>query len=328
MSFKAKIHRDYKEQLTGASYMFAGLNTIIDPYNLPIDKGWLPVANNVDIDNSNSVSRRNGYTQKIASTNCHSGWSNNDIALFVKDGTLVSFNGATTNLVDIVNGNLHMWYTQVNDVIVYSNGIDWGIIGGVNKQETTYSPDFKINTEFGTNLEFYNGRVYHAKQNSVYCTDVFDIEHSDLRHQNIATFKDKITMIRRVEDGLYIGTESMTFFLKGNDIVDGGFSQLIIADYGVVLGTDISTNGEYFPNSKSNNQIAVWTSERGICSGGANGNFVNHSITTISVPECTQGAALLRDIGGFRQYITTLTGSTDEYNPYPQPTFDINSVVV
>lgn len=328
MSIKAHVNRDYKDALTGASYMFFGLNNVLDPYNLPIEKGWVPRAENVDIDNTNSISRRVGYTSKISTTSAHSGWSNNVDAYYVDDAFLKSFNDNTSSTIDILTSSARMWYVQANDVVVYSNGTDSGMIGGTFTQTATYSPDFKISTSLGTNLEFYNGRVYHAKNNSVYCTDIFDIEHSDVRHQHVATFKDKVTMIRRVEDGLYIGTLGWTYFLAGNDIIEGGFEQQTIADYGVILGTDVSSTGDFFPESKARNQIVIWTSTRGICTGGASANFINHSIGIVSIPEVNQGAGLLRDINGIRQYIVTLIGDPTEYNPYPDIAFDTNIVAV
>ena len=157
---------------------------------------------------------------------------------------------------------------------------------------------------------------------------MFDLEHSDVRHKNVATFRDKVTMIRKVEDGLYVGTLSTTFFLRGNDIIEGGFDLEILADYGVILGTDVATTGDYFPESKARGIIAVWTSTRGICTGGSGSNYLNHSIGTVSVPEAQQGAGLIRDLGGYRQYITTLIGTNTEYNPYPAATFDVNTLSV
>lgn len=324
MAIKGGIKRDWQDKLTGASYMFSGLNNVIDPYNLPIEKGWLAKADNVDIDNSNSINRRSGYISKVATTTAHSGWGNNTHGYYVDDIYLKSFDGTSSNIIDVVTKNARMWYVQANDVVVYSNGIESGIIGGNYSQTSTYSPYFKEQTEFGICLEFYKGRVYHAKDNTVYCTDVFDLEHSDARHKHVLTLQSKITMVRRVEDGLYIGSEKQTHFLKGNDIVEGGFDLTILADYGVVLGTCNATTGDYFPEAKTYGLVAIWTSHRGICTGGAGGNFKNHSVGIVSIPECQQGASLIREENGLRQYITTITGNTTEYNPYPPSTFEIN----
>lgn len=326
MSIKARIDRDYQDALKGVTYMFAGLNNVLDPYNLPIDKGWLPKADNVDIDNTNSISRRGGYTSVISTTTAHSGWSNGTKAYYVDNSYLKEFNGTSATIVDIVSQSLPMYYCVCNDVIAYSNGVEYGYIGGTNSQISTYSPTFKEESQLGTLLEFYNGRLYHVKENSLFCTDVFDLEHSDVRHKHVLTVKSAITMVKRVEDGLYVGSELETHFLKGDDIVEGGFTLEIVCDYGVILGTAVSSVGEYFPESKSSGPIAIWTSKRGICTGGSGGNFKNHSLGIVSIPETKQGCALIRDIDGYRQYLTTIGTNTTEYNPYPTPTFDVNTI--
>ena len=65
MSIKGKIHTDYRDKLTGATYKFAGLNNVLDPYNLTLDQGFLPKAENVDIDNTMSIDLRAGFTDII-----------------------------------------------------------------------------------------------------------------------------------------------------------------------------------------------------------------------------------------------------------------------
>jgi hypothetical protein len=69
----------------------------------------------------------------------------------------------------------------------------------------------------------------------------------------------------------------------------------------------------------------VWTSSRGICSGGSNGNFINHSIGILSIPEAVKGTAIVKDQGGFRNYITTLYGETTPYNSYNYP-LEVNTI--
>lgn len=326
MAVKGGINTDYRGKLLGASYMFAGLNNIIDPYNLPLDKGWLPKANNVDIDNTNSISRRSGYVSRLTTTAAHSGWSNGKIAYYVDGAYLKSFDGASVKTIDIITPNLKMYFKQVNNVIAYSNGIESGIIGDLSTVEPTpYSAYFKSGLFVGTHLEFYNGRLYYVKENMLYCTDAFDIQHSDLRYKDVLAVASKITMVRRVEDGLYIGSEKQIHFLKGNDPVDGGFELEILADYGVIDGSDMVVSGEFIPDAKSLGETILWASTRGICSGAASGNFKNHSIATVSIPEASKSAAIIIDRGGFRQYLVTLN-KTAEYNKYPDNTFDVNVI--
>jgi hypothetical protein len=314
MSLSAKITNDYRDRLTSATYSFAGVNNMVDPYNLPIEKGFLVKAENVDIDNTSSASLRSGYTQYIATTSAHSAWSDGNRAFFVDNGYLKTLYAGAATIINVVNQNLKMWYVKANDVVVYSNGETSGIYGGELTQTSTYSPYFKEETQIGICLEFYNGRLYHAIDNSVYCSDTYDIEHSDVRYKNVATFNSRVTMIRKVEDGLYIGTETNTYFLRGNDITGEGFELDILCDYGVVIGTDIATQSEYMPQVQGSGRVMLWLSTRGICSGQNGGKWMNHSVNVFSFPEHREGNALVRDFNGMRQYIVTARGASAAYN--------------
>ena len=323
MGVKSAVHNDYRDGLTGATYMFSGLNNMIDPYNLPIDKGQLPKAENVDINNTNSISRRSGYLNKISTTSAHSGWSNGSTALYVDGGYLKSFNGTSSTTIDIVTPNKKMYYVDANDVIVYSNGIESGFIGGSFTQTTTYSKDFKEPTKLGILLCFYNGRIYHAKENTLFCTDSFDIEHADVRQQKVATFADAITMIRRVNSGLFVGTEKQVIFLKGTDAVSGGFDLIIKANYGVVLGSDSAITTEYLSEGQGVGEAVIFTTTEGVCIGTDSGSFKNHSIATLSIPSSYSSASMIRDINGFKQYIVSLNTQLPIKNPYNDTAIDL-----
>jgi hypothetical protein len=317
MSIKSGLKKNYFDKLEGVAYKFAGLNNVIDPFNLQIEKGWLPKAQNVDIDNTDSIQLRQGRALLVSTTTAHSGWGNNKNSYYVDGNYLKEFDGTTATTIDVVTSNKQMYYVQANDVVVYSNGIESGIRGGFFTQGKLYSEYFKESTTFGILLEFYNGRVYHVKDCSLYCTDMFDLEHTDVRHKHVMTVRSAITMVKRVEDGLVVGSKDQIHFLSGNDIIEGGFELNIIADYGVIIGTDVHDTGDRFPEAKSRGEIVVFTTQRGICTCGSGGNFINHSYNFLSIPESSSGCSIIRDNAGFRQYIVTLNGdSADLYNAY------------
>lgn len=312
MSNIAEIIVSQNGTLSGATYAFAGINNVLDPYNLPIEKGQLVSASNLDIDNTNSISTRRGYSSIVAKSGIHSGWDNGNRSFYVDGEYLKEFVSSTDiRVIDIVTVGLRMYYTAVNDVILYSNGIEHGFIGGENKQSRTYSEYFKEDTVFGTHLEFYNGRVYHAKNNSLFCTDTFDAEHTDKRFSDVLTLRSKITMVRRVLDGLFVGSENQIHFLQGKDILEGGFDLKILADYGVINGSDVCSTGEYFPKSESTGEICLFMTQKGICTGGVNGKFINHSVGIYSPPAAKDSTAKFVKKNGVTQYICTLFTNTN-----------------
>ena len=316
---RSGIQRDWQNKLTGCQYIFSGMNNIIDPTNLDLEQGKVVDAINVDFDNTNSANRRVGYVQAFAGT-FHSGWSTDDksVAYMVNSGWIYEFDGsdAPYPIIQVSNNN-KMEFCQVNTVVVYSNGVDFGIIGGVNDQVRVYSPEFKTATQGGRNLEFYNGRLYYSRGNTLYCSDVFDVEHTDIRFNRVATFQHTITMCKRVEDGLWVGTEKYVYFLKGDDIREGGFEQTIIAKAGVVYGTACKTNAEYVPEAQTINNVVLFLTTAGICSGSNSGKYINHSFNEMSFDVGASGTATIRNEHGISQYVTCFDiDSSYEYNPY------------
>ena len=322
MAKQIGVQRDWQNKLTGCQYVFAGMNNIIDPTNLDLETGKVVDGINVDFDNTNSANTRTGYTRRFAGT-FHSGWNNDTktLAYMVKDGWIYEFDGTAAPYALIpVTTNDRMEFCQVNDVIAYSNGTDFGVIGGVNNQRGLYSPEFKQATIGGRCLEFFNGKLYFARSNNLYCTDTFDVEHVDVRFSHVATFQHTITMCKRVEDGIWVGTEKYVYFLNKIKTYigeDNGFAQVIVAKAGVVYGTAGKTNAEYVPEAGNTNNVVIFLTTSGICSGGNGSKYTNHSFNEMSFDVGTSGTATIKTDHGISQYIVCVNmDSGYEYNPY------------
>jgi len=318
MAIGPGIQHDPQGQLKGCQYTFSGMNNITDPINLDVTTGKVVDGINVDFDDENSAITRRGYTVEYTGS-YHSGWNNDDgtTAHMISGGWIYEFDGegAPYAIIQLSNNN-HCEFCQVNDVVVYSNGTDFGVLGGSFNQRQTYSPKFKTATLGGRCLEFYNGRLYFARGNSIYCTDTFDVEHVDVRFSRVATVQHTITMCKCVEDGLWIGTEKYVYFLAGKDIREG-FIQTIVARAGVVYGTACKINTEDIPKAQNTNSGVVFLTTGGICSGGNSGKYINHSSTDVSFDVGTSGTATISTTKGISQYkVVVNTGDASDYNPY------------
>jgi hypothetical protein len=319
-SNKSGVQRDWQGKLTGCQYVFNGINNIIDPLNLNIDEGDVVDGINVVFDNTKSVARRTGYAT-VYSGDYHSGWSNDNktLAYMVSGTNVYEYDGTSAPYIVYtgLTSTNRMEFCQVNDVVAFSNGVDFGIIGGNYTQISTYSPEFKRTTTGGRCLEFYNGRLYFSKYNTLYCTDTFDVERVDIRFTEVATFQHNITMCKRVEDGLWVGTEKYVYFLRGDDVRESGFEQIIAAKAGVVYGTACKTNAEYLPDSQNVNNVVIFLTSQGICSGGNGGKYLNHSFNEVSFDTGTTGTATIKYERGTSVYVVTFdVDSQYEYNLY------------
>ena len=340
---KGKILLDYKENLQGARYAFAGMNFMADPADLPIEEGQCPDIVNCDVDIAYNVSRRQGFAQVI-NTPVHSCWSNNEYTYCVHNDKISIFNGS--NIVPIstsptIVGEV-VEFKQCNNVIVYSDNTNIGIIDNnvcypIDKLnqwvdvtdvetwvQTNYPADptqlpsnfevdaFKLKTFAGMCLEFFNGTLYMAVDNFVYCTKAFDMEHMDIRYNVVAGFPESVTMIARVSDGLFIGTTKSIYFLSGtgytadeNGVISGGFTQRQVAKYGAVYGTQVRVQAHLVPDAQASDTVILFATPIGVLCGSNGGKITNLSQNQIAMPYGTSGAAIFKEDKGIYQYIVS-----------------------
>ena len=96
------------------------------------DLGDLEVAQNVDIDDSQRVTRRYGHGAAVVSGDCHSLWSDGITALVVRNNTLARIhpNYSTSTLRSGLTPGQDMSFGVLAHRIYYSNGIETGVVEG------------------------------------------------------------------------------------------------------------------------------------------------------------------------------------------------------
>ena len=112
---------------------FAGIKNTVDAERL--ETGDLVTANNVDLDDTGKLSRRNGYAQNVAGA-VHSLWADGDLCLFVYGASLkrLATDYSSTTLRTGLTPNARMTYWNEHGKTYYSNGIETGIIeNGVSR---------------------------------------------------------------------------------------------------------------------------------------------------------------------------------------------------
>lgn len=175
--------------------------------------------------------------------------------------------------------------------------------------DANYETDaFKIRTTAGTCLEFYNGRLYMAINNFVYCTKAHDIEHYDIRYNVVAGFSAPVKMIARVEGGLFVATGSDTYFLAGagpfeKDTPGSGFEQRHVMKYGAIYGTAARVQADNVPDAQAKDTTVLWASSVGVVAGTSNGNYKLLSQNKVVFPEGVTGTAIVHKKDEYHQYI-------------------------
>ncbi len=107
---------------------FKGLNNVGDPLSLGL--GWLSKADNVDITESGKIVRRDGYEQVVAGAMTGAYATRDYRRMYVVDGGDLKSVNADLSLNTLRSGlsDAPMSWTEVNDQVFYSNGVDKGII--------------------------------------------------------------------------------------------------------------------------------------------------------------------------------------------------------
>jgi len=340
MADKGSVTLDYRGNLLGAQFAFAGMSFLIDPADIDISTGLCADIVNCSIDYSYNVDRRSGSV-RVASGNVTTAWANDTYIYCIKDNRLNTFNGTTfTQISNIVLAN-HVEFKQVNNIVVFSDNSVIGYIDGTTVVQLDHPSDwvdvttlptwvedhypadfsdpasnfevdtFKLATLAGRCLEYFNGTLYFSIGNFIYCTKTFDIAHMDIRYSVVAGFPADVTMIARVNDGLFVGTTQGLYFLSGTgkkfDSEKGNlglsFNQKQLTNYPVIYGTQYRVQADLVPQTKANNTVVLFATNLGVFAGHDGGLYTNLSTNQITMPYSSEGTAYFREANNIYQYV-------------------------
>ena len=176
--------------------------------------------------------------------------------------------------------------------------------------------------------EEYGGRIYWAIGNRVVCNKaLMDADDTDARFDTVIALDDMITMIRRVDGGLYVGTTTDLHFLPGTDPQAGdGFGDVWIKEYGgVILGTGCHIRGDKVPIAEMAGNCCIFATHQGVVVGGPGGQTVNLSRRKVSYAYGLTGKSCVREENGLIHYLFTTSKTNPAYNELPAFTFPVDN---
>lgn len=313
---------------------FLGIDNVNESQR--VDKGTLSVATNVDVRNDQSLGRRKGYAE-LASGNFSYLWSNNKIALAVKDGKLVRvfIDGATSPIDNSLNVGSGVVYVDGKDGYVYCAGYSFMVrtdgvstytpdeldktekasysLPAINDYEITNSGmateslDVKRNKTIikgATVLEVYKGRMYAAKDNVLWLSDAYDFMRILKLEKNYINFPSDITAIKAADNGVYVSEGNKIWFLQGSSPKDFNFT--VVSDAGIIRGTDIRIDDGITIGEQVVSPAIMWTTKKGICVGSDGGQVFNLTEKKYDMPNIVTGASMFKQGGGLDQYLAVL----------------------
>lgn len=287
---------------------FLGLDNISDPTRLiPIVANHeyvylLQQANNVDIDNTYGLSSRSGYNDIISGSNIHS-LSDDAPGFFVDGDTLKKLN-ADYSIISLRSGltlGARMSYTSFNDRTYYTNGYEIGYIQDIiNYSLVNPMLEFKFPLPPGQFIECFMSCLYVTVDDILYISDPL-CDYYDVR-TGYRRFNRRITMLRAVDDGLYV-SDDRVWFMKGKSNED--FERIEVYSHRAISYTDVCINGQDISDEIKGN-VAIWTGENGICIGDNNGVVTNLTESRYTFTPTNQGAGFIRSKNNVRHYINSL----------------------
>jgi len=289
---------------------FSGINNVDEAYRLfpqIIDRRWnvfpLREANNVLIDNTYALKSRLGFGSAVLTgTDVHSLWSDGKRCFFVDGGTLYEMDLVyNKKVIMTVTPRFRVSYTPVNDRYYLTNEREIGYIKGASFYSCmTPGREFKLPLPAGSHIEYFMGCLFVSVRNVLYISDPL-CDYYDTR-TGYRIFADDITMIRAVDNGLYISDKKVWFVQgKGND----EFKRVEVESEPAIPFTDLRTSADSMGYGVSGD-VAVWTSETGIVVGDSGGTVKNLTMDRYKMNKHGRGSAFVRNENNVEHYINTL----------------------
>jgi len=290
------------------SYDFPrGKNNLADPARILPSGGtsFLAECRDADIDDEFMIHRRGGFGAPVFSGGgIHSLWSNGDICLFVQGADLKRLNpDYTATTILPVMGSGRMVYVDVAGTVYLTNGTIIGYLQGDNFQsfpnpEQTYKSPMVP----GHLIEYFNGRLYVARDNEIWFSDPMALMRTD-RRRNFKQLSSRITLFSSVEDGIYVSDLEKTYFMGGGD--PGEAVLIDKADYPAIPHTAQKIDAARIEDSGLSGSVVLWASKMGICLGAKQGQFKNLTEERFRLQgKPSSGSSMVRKEKAFYQFVS------------------------
>lgn len=219
------------------------------------------------------------------------------------DGQGIAFSWSVPSDPSIMRANLYV--TQPNGETLF-------LAATVNIEAGSYTytggqRSLPLNTQWldappsGSALAAYRGRIYIAKDDVVFATAPVGYEYCDRRDYR-AFDGSEVRVLAPVESGLFVGTASKVYFLRGASFAD---QELVTKmDCGAIRGSVVIADGDVATGRAelSGIKVALFATTEGIVMGLPDGSLQNMTQDRYDMIEATSAAAILRK-GQATQYL-------------------------
>lgn len=295
-----------------SAILFEKSEGIMDKFKDVRSKDLL-VADNVVIDLTGAIKRRDGFTQ-VKTGLWHSMISVSDGFIGVNDGVLCKVRNDLSIVQLVTVGNYRIGYVVVFDgekeVVYCSNGFkvrgesieSWKGSSYVGVQSTEAQvADYLDTPPSGQLLEVFGGRMLVADGNLLWYSEQLDF--SLFRRRSFIVFDSDITMLKGLLSSVYVGEKGRISILEGDDV--NKFSIVRAEDFGAILGTGVCVNAGSIGFGEIGDVLLFTSPQKGICLGNNAGVIQCLTESTVEMGSADIGCAYVNDDN---QYIVSLGG--------------------
>lgn len=308
---------------------FSGIRNTVAPERLAL--GELEAAVNVDIDDAGQLRRRRGWTQ-VDSANYHSLRTIAGTTLVVKDGVLGVLGSNYTHTALVTVGSDPLSYADVGGTVYFSSrsasgkivdgaALAWGQSGGSGEW---ISPVMRPTETLGAvagrmlhapplaeEIEYYKGRLYLASERWLWATELWLYDLVD-KTRNFLPFEHDVTMVKAVNDGIFVGTTAQLLFLQGT--LSEGLRRTRVLDTPVLRGSAVmAPTAEVHPAARqqlvAESMSPVFMTGAGVCVGLDGGTVYNLTRDRVVFPDAVSVAALYREDQGATNYVAVTSSA-------------------
>jgi hypothetical protein len=263
----------------------------------------LAEAVNVNVGDTGDISVRPG--QEIVSAGTfHSLFCDNGDCFVIQDrtsdaalykiGTDLSLTGVRSGLMK----GARISYWQDGDKTYYSSAHQNGFIEGGISYPWPANPHTGVETvraffpaPLGKHICIFQGRMWIASENVIWISEPFAYGKFDMARR-FFQFQSNVTMVKPVQAGVWVSTETETMFVRAADKFDDikleQKSAYPAHEYSECVGLlDLSKTDLQIPG-----QSAIWSSDDGLIVGSSDGSLVVITRNKLVYPKGTQGATV------------------------------------
>jgi len=195
---------------------FIGLNNRLSPQE--INPNELTQADNIDITNEGYLKPRKKII-KLSDGNYDNLYVFQNNLVATKDGNLIYIDENLNEFILKENySNLRVSYCEAYNKLILTNNREIGFIEGWTYH--SFNPpdkELRLPMPAGHLLDFFNGRLLVAQNNTLFFSDPMDIKQMKAP-DNFIQFNSFITNLGALKTGIYISIGNTLYFIEGQDI--------------------------------------------------------------------------------------------------------------